>query len=220
MPEGNSKQQEKRSSLCQAGDVVRAAVTFQVTDHHACIMAYMRHCTFLPNHHHETSSAGLDGFQKYVLLYIGLGAMNRCCLTVSQLLSQAQSVADQFEQDGEARYMDEAIILDRDALELCTAGHPWQSACLFQLVIRPNTRYGVVGGVEILNEVILPDTLALRAPGCPDQSMSLNNLAVHLATQYNLLRGVDDLNEGILLDRGALTHDQVVQVREVGESTP
>ena len=50
--------------------------------------------------------------------------------------------------------------------------------------------------------------------------MSLNNLAIHLATRYNLLGGVDNLNEGILLDRGALAHDQVVHVGEVGESTP
>ena len=78
----------------------------------------------------------------------------------------------------------------------------------------------MIGGAETLNEVTLPDTLALRPPGYPDRSMSLNNLAIHLATRYNLLGGVDNLNEGILLDRGALAHDQVVHVGEVGESTP
>ena len=205
--EGNSKlKQENSSSLRQAGDVVRATVTFLVMVHHACIMVYMRHCTFLRNHHHETNPVRLDGFQKYVLVYIGLESNEPTCLTVSQLLSQAQSAAAKFQQDSEARYIDEAIILDREALELCTAGHPRQSACLFQLAYHLGARYELLGGVETLNEAILldRDTLALLPPGHPDRSSSLNNLALHLATRYNLLGGVDDLNEAILLDRDAL----------------
>ena len=70
--EGNSQQQKNSRSLGRAGDVVRAAVTFLVTVHDACIIAYMRLCTLLCNHHHEASSVGLHGFQKYVLLCIGL----------------------------------------------------------------------------------------------------------------------------------------------------
>ena len=72
--------------------------------HHACIMAYMRHCTLFHNHHHETSSLGLDGYQKYVLLYVGLESNELMCLSDSQLLSRVQTATAQFQQDGEAHY--------------------------------------------------------------------------------------------------------------------
>ena len=65
-------QQENSSSLRQVGDVVRAVVTFLVMVHPSC-MHHGVHTALhlLCNHHHETSSVGLDGLQKYVLLYIG-----------------------------------------------------------------------------------------------------------------------------------------------------
>ena len=186
--------------------LVRAAVTLLVMVCHACIMAYMRHCTFLRNHHHETSSVELDGFQKYVLLHIGLESNEPMYLTVSQMLSRVESPATKFRQDSEARYIDEAIALDREALELCGAGHPRRSDCLFRLAFHLGARYELLGGVETLNEAILlhRDALVLRPPGHPDRSMSLTNLAVHLGTRYNLLGGVDDLNEAILLHKDAL----------------
>ena len=86
------------------------------------------------------------------------------CLTVSWLLSRAQSAAAKFQQDSEA------IVLDREALELCTAGHPRRSACLCQLAPHLSTRYELLGGVGTLNEAILlfKDALALRPPGHPD----------------------------------------------------
>ena len=137
-------------------------------------MGYMRHCTFLRNHHHYTSSVGLDEFQKYVLLHIGLESNELVYLSVSQLLSQALSAAAKFEQDSEAHYIDEAIDLDRAALELYTPGHPRRSACLFQLALHLSARYKLFGGVETLNEAILldRDALVLRPPGHPDQLSS------------------------------------------------
>ena len=127
-------------------------------------------------------------------------------LSVCQLLSRAWSIGAKFQQHSEAHFIDEAIILDREALGLCTAGHPRRSACSFQLAFHLSARYALLGGVENLNEAILldRDILALRPPGHPDRSMSLNNLADDLATRYNLLGGVEDLNEAILLDRDAL----------------
>ena len=169
-------------------------------------MGYMRHCTFLRNHHHETSSVELDGFQKYISLHIGSESNELTYLSVSQLLSQAMSAAAKFEQDNGAHYIDEAIDLDREALELCTPGHPRRSACLFQLASHLSARYKLFGEVETLNEAILlgRDALGLRPPGHPDRSMFLDNLGVHLATRYKLLGGVEDLNEAILLGRDAL----------------
>ena len=107
-------------------------------------------------------------------------------LPVKQLLSQAESLAATFQQGGETRYIDEAIVLDREALDICTPSHPQRSDCLIQLSFHISTRFNQLGGIEKLNEAIILDreALALRTPGYPDRSMSLNNLALHLCTRY------------------------------------
>ena len=109
--------------------------------------------------------------------------------SVFQLPSQALSVGTKFQQGSEAHSIDEVIVLDREALEICTPGHPQRSACLFQLAFHLSARYALLGGVENLNEAILldRDALTLRPPGHPNRSSSLNGLALHLTTRYNLL---------------------------------
>ena len=99
-----------------------------------------------------------------------------------------------------------AIILDREALNLCPQGHPGRSASLSNLGIRLSTRYEQLGAMEDLDEAIVLDreALNLRPQGYPDRSMSLNNLAVDLAFRYNQLGALDDLDEAIVLDREAL----------------
>ena len=46
------------------------------------------------------------------------------CLAVDQLLSYAEFLAAKFKQGGRRSYIDQAIVLDREALELCPPGHP------------------------------------------------------------------------------------------------
>ena len=83
--------------------------------------------------------------------------------------------------------LNEAIVLDREALVLLPPGHPLQSISLTNLAIHLGTQYKQLGGVEDLNEAIVlgREALSLRTPGHPDRSMSLNNLASHLWARYS-----------------------------------
>ena len=128
------------------------------------------------------------------------------CLPVDQLHSQAKSLVAKFKQGGRSSYIDEAIVLDREALELCPPGHPERHVSLSWLALHLGERYEQLGAMTDLNEAIVldRDTLALRPPGHPDRSSSLSNLAGDLVTRYNQYGAMEDLNEAIILDRDAL----------------
>ena len=127
-------------------------------------------------------------------------------LPVSQLHSRAESLVAKFEQGGGTNYIDEAIVLNREALELCPPGHPRRSISLNDLAVDLSTRYRQLGSMEDLNEAIVlgRDALALRPLGHPHRSLSLNNLADDLAFRYKQLGAIEDLNAAIVLDREAL----------------
>ena len=127
-------------------------------------------------------------------------------LPVEQLLSEAASLVAKFHQGSETVYIDEAIVIDREALGLSPPSHPTRSAALSQLASHLWRRYKQLGGIDDLNEAIEldEDALALRPPGHPLRSTSLNNLALHLSTRYNQLGRIDDLNEALVLGRDAL----------------
>ena len=127
-------------------------------------------------------------------------------LPVEQLHSRAESLLAKFEQGGGTSCINEAIDLDREALELCLPGHPKRSVSLTWLAIHLSNRYGQLGATEDLEEAIVLDreALGLRPQGHPDRSMSLNNLANRLSTRYNQLGAMEDLDEAIVLDQEAL----------------
>ena len=127
-------------------------------------------------------------------------------LVIKQLLSRARSLSAKFKQGGGTSYIDEAIVLDREALDLCPQGHPDQSVSLNSLAVHLSTRYMHLGGMQDLDEAIVlnREALSLRPLGHPDRSMTLNNLAVYLSTRYERLGGMQDLDEAIVLDREAL----------------
>ena len=89
------------------------------------------------------------------------------CLAVHQLLSRAKSLVTRFEVEGERSYIDQAIVLDREALELCPPGHPERDVSLSSLAVHLGERYNQLGGMEDIHEAILlnRDALALRPPG-------------------------------------------------------
>ena len=128
-------------------------------------------------------------------------------LLVDQLHSRARSLIANFEQGGGTTdYIDEAIVLSREALELCPLGHPKRASSLTWLGIRLTHHYNQLGGMMDLEEAIVlnRDTLALYPPGHPDRDIPLINLALGLATRYTQFGGIEDLNEAILLSRDAL----------------
>jgi hypothetical protein len=127
-------------------------------------------------------------------------------LPVEQLLSCAEFLAAEFEQGGGTSYIEEAIDLDREALELCPPGHPKRSVSLTQLSIHLSARYSQLGATRDLDEAIVLDReeLDIWPQRDPQRSISLHNLAVGLSTRYEQLGAMQDLNEAILLNRAAL----------------
>ena len=132
------------------------------------------------------------------------------CLPVEQLLSRANSLVTKFEEGSETVYIDDAIVLDREALDLCPPGHSTRPTAMSQLAYHLCYRYTRLGEIDHLNEAIIlnRDVLVLRLPGDPYRSTSLNNLAFDLFTRYKQLGRIDDLNEAIVLARDALVFFQ------------
>ena len=128
------------------------------------------------------------------------------CLPVSQLHSQAEYLAARFLEGDGSSYINEAIVLDREALGLCPPGHPKRNVSLSSLAGHLGDRYDQLGAMTDLNEAIVldRDALALCPARHPDRSMSLNHLAIHLSARYNQLGAIEDLNEAIVLARDAL----------------
>ena len=128
------------------------------------------------------------------------------CPLVDQLHSRAESLVAKSKEGGRSNYVDEAIVLDRKALELCPPGHPKRHVSLNQLGLHLSDRYDQLGAMTDLEAAIMlgRDTLALCTAEHLDRSMALNNLSVNLSARYKQLGAMEDLDEAILLARDAL----------------
>ena len=124
-------------------------------------------------------------------------------LPVEQLHLRAKSLAAWFKRGRETSYIDEAIVLDREALELCPSGHPMRIDSLTWLARHLSNRYNQLGAVQDLDEAIVlaREALVLR----PNRSASLGNLANRLSARYKQLGAIQDLDEAIVLAREALS---------------
>ena len=151
---------------------------------------------FSQNHFVESNSVSPDGFEKYEALSAGAetGNSEMMCLPVNQLHSPADSLFVKFQQGGGTNYIDEAIVLDREALELCPSSHPKQFVSLTWLGNHLNTRYDQLGRMTDREEAIMlgRGALVLCTVGHPDRSMAL---------QLGLMK---DLNWAIVLAKDAL----------------
>ena len=158
-----------------------------------------------PNHR-VASSLVSHGVRKYVSVCVDLQSSKMTYLPVKQLHSRADSLSAKFRQGEGTRYIDEAIDLDRQALELCPPGQSERSISLMQLALLLSTRYKQHGALQDVDEAIIlvREALTLRPQGHPDRSMPLNDLAIHLSTRCNQLGAVQDLDEAIILSRDAL----------------
>ena len=127
-------------------------------------------------------------------------------LPVTRLNLRAESLVTRFKQGEGTNYIDEAIVLDREALELCPPGHPKRHVSLNRLAIHHDDRYKQLGATRDLDEAIvfIREALDLCPQGHPDRPISLTNLALHLFARYNQLGAMQDLDEAIVLDREAL----------------
>jgi CHAT domain-containing protein/tetratricopeptide (TPR) repeat protein len=115
-------------------------------------------------------------------------------------------LGDRYGQLGATKDLEEAIVLDREALELLPQGHRDRSISLNNLANRLSTRHSQLGAMQDLGEaiVLVREALHLHPQGHRDRSTSLNNLAVHLSSRYNQFGAMEDLDEAIFLSREAL----------------
>jgi CHAT domain-containing protein/tetratricopeptide (TPR) repeat protein len=127
-------------------------------------------------------------------------------LSVDQLHSRASALVAKFKQGGGTSYINEAIVLDREALEFCPPGHPKRHSSLTELASDVSTRYAQLGATRDLEEAVVlnREALDLCPQGHPDRSRSLVSLAKRLVTRYDLLGAIQDLDEAIVLSREAL----------------
>ena len=68
------------------------------------------------------------------------------------LAGLAIHLGDRYDQFVARRDLDEAIVLDREALVLRSRGDPDRSMSLNNLAVRLSTRYNQLGGMEYLDE--------------------------------------------------------------------
>ena len=122
------------------------------------------------------------------------------------LSNLAKRLSTRYDQLGAMQDLDEAIILDREALDLRPQGHLERSMSLNNLAAHLSSRYNHLWAIQDLDEAIVLDreALDLRPQGHPDRSMSLNNLANRLSTRYKQLGAMQDLHEAIILAQEAL----------------
>ncbi|KAI9567906.1 TPR-like protein [Boletus coccyginus] len=128
------------------------------------------------------------------------------CLPVEQLLSRAESLASEFREGGGRSCIEEAIELDREALQLCPSGYPKRYDSLSRLARHLRVRYRQFGGTSDFEEVIIlgREALDLCPQGHSERSRALTGLASGLSTRYKQLGRMADLDEAIVLDREAL----------------
>ena len=91
-----------------------------------------------------------------------------------------------FEQLGTLSDLDEALALQRNALELLPHEHPERSALLNTIAIYFHTRIEKHGTLPDLDEALAYErnALELRPHGDPDRATSLDNIVIYLHTHF------------------------------------
>ncbi|KAH0833940.1 TPR-like protein, partial [Lanmaoa asiatica] len=109
-------------------------------------------------------------------------------------------------QIGEMSDLEEAIILDREVLELRSCGHLDRTKSLNNLGVDLSARYHHLGIMSDLETAIIltREALDLCPLGHPDSPSLLSNLAIYLYTRYNQLGLMNNLDEAIVFSRKVL----------------
>jgi hypothetical protein len=118
----------------------------------------------------------------------------------------AGSLWTSYQHSGNLRLLDEAIDLEREALDLRPEGHPDRSVYCGNLAASLTSRYEHTGEFGLLDEAIdlEREALDLRPEGHPDRSLSCENLAGSLTRRYERNGDFGLLDEAINLEREAL----------------
>ena len=102
--------------------------------------------------------------------------------------------------------LDEALALERGALELRRQGHPDRARSLNNLAICLHAHFEQLGTLSDLEEglSLARNALELHPQGHPDRARSLGNLATFLYSRFHQLGMLSDLEEALALERNVL----------------
>ena len=94
--------------------------------------------------------------------------------------------------------LNEAIVLNREALAFCPSGHPCRLDYLINLAAHLSSLYDELGETKDLDEGIALGREALKpcTHGDPRRTTSLNNLACDLANRFERLGEMKDMDGG------------------------
>ena len=129
-------------------------------------------------------------------------------LPVEALHTRANALVADFEGGNETTdCIEQAIVLDREALEICPPGHPLRSRTSDQLAYHLHTRYRCLGSMADLDEAIAHSQVVLQScsPAHPNRCYFLNSVATYLTSRYGHLGRMEDLNEAIIHGQEALS---------------
>ena len=130
------------------------------------------------------------------------------CLPVQHLHAKASALVVHFYAgNGTTDCIDQAIALDRKALEICPPKHPLRSRALHLLAHHLHTRYIHVGGMASLEEAIAHIQAALQPfpPRHPARSQLLSSYTRYITSRYCKLGRMEDINKAIICGQEALS---------------
>jgi DNA-directed RNA polymerase subunit N (RpoN/RPB10) len=122
-------------------------------------------------------------------------------------MSLANALRDRYNQIGQVGMLEEAVGLGREAVGLCSSGHPYRADSCVNLGKSLRTQYEQSGEAALLQEAIIlqREALSLCPTGHPTRAASCGNLANSLGTQYQQSGEAALLHEAITLQREALS---------------
>jgi CHAT domain-containing protein len=122
------------------------------------------------------------------------------------MVSLADLLYHRFTQRGAISDLEEALSLERRALERRPQGHPDRALSLATVAAYLYARFVALGTLSDLDEAVAleRDALARWPRGHPDRARSLSSLASALYSRFGQLGTLSDLEEALALERHAL----------------
>ncbi|KAJ7731070.1 tetratricopeptide repeat-containing protein [Mycena metata] len=124
-----------------------------------------------------------------------------------ELNSAAQVLQTRFEQQGNTKDIEDAIVLFREAVALSTQSHPNRDSFLHNLGTAVKSRFERRGDRKDMDEAIelLNQALVFRASPHPDRDKSLDTLALVVSERFKQHRDLKDIDQAVELFEELLT---------------
>ncbi|KAG1823180.1 CHAT domain-containing protein [Suillus variegatus] len=140
------------------------------------------------------------------LHYDALGYYNTGLVYAYLLVNLAGLLGTRFEHRGNDKDLDQAIVLQTEALALLPVGDTTRYMPLNNLAVHLSTRFDRRGNDDDLDQAIAlhGEVLALLPVGDPYRFRTLNSLMIQLSTRFDRRGNDEDLDQAIAFHREAL----------------